>query len=63
LSDIFTVKVTQIPALEGRSHAVCTPQEKWSKFEASMRNDERLKNVLQSHHKERLAAQRAKIGL
>lgn len=45
------------------NHNECLPSKKFSEFETKTRADERWKNVLQPHHKKRLAEQRAKTGL
>ncbi|KAK4240557.1 hypothetical protein C8A03DRAFT_41973 [Achaetomium macrosporum] len=44
-------------------HEGCSPAKKYSDFEEKTRQDERWKNVLRPHHKERMATQRKKTGL
>ncbi|KAK4033621.1 hypothetical protein C8A01DRAFT_19460 [Parachaetomium inaequale] len=45
------------------SHKDCGPAKKYAAFEKKTKQDERWKNVLRPHHKERMAAQREKTGL
>jgi hypothetical protein len=51
-----------LPCLH-QSRQDCSPVKKYSEFETKMKEDERWKNVLRPHHKERMAAQRGKTGL
>jgi hypothetical protein len=50
-----------LPCLQG--HNNCGPGNKFIEFEKKTRADQRWKNVLQPHHKKRLAEQRTKTGL
>ncbi|KAK4100418.1 hypothetical protein N658DRAFT_451313 [Parathielavia hyrcaniae] len=65
LSNLFTRRMRSIPRLDWGKHDRCppAPRDKWIKFEVAIKDHERLKSVLLPHHKERLAAQRATIGL
>jgi hypothetical protein len=50
-----------LPCLQ--NHQDCSPANKFIAFEKKTRADQRWKNVLQPHHKKRLAEQRTKTGL
>jgi hypothetical protein len=58
LSSVFST----LPCLNDR-HRECSPTKKYAEFEATIRADPQWTNVSRPQHKQRMAAQRKKLGL
>jgi hypothetical protein len=61
LMQALTKMFTDIRCLQ--YHDSCSPAKKFSEFKTATKQDKRWKDVLRPHHKERMAAQRKKMGL